>query len=706
MVPAGLDAIFSPASIAVVGASRHRGKIGYEILHNLIVNEYQGSLYPVNPKAKSIHGIRSFPNVLAISDPVDLAIITVPSDIALDSVEECGKKGVKGLVVITAGFREVGGAGVAREEHLLALCSEYGMTMVGPNCMGVINTHPEVRMDATFAPTPPLRGGISLVSQSGALGIAILDHAKSLGVGFAKFCSLGNKAQVSLNDLLRMWHGDPETKLILAYIENFGNPRNFVRIARETTKDKPVIAVKSGRSEAGSRAAVSHTGSLGGSDLAAEAVFSQTGVLRANSIEELFDLAMAFSLQPIPRGNRVAVVSDAGGPAIMCVDELVAQGLRLAELDPATLAYMKSWAPPEASLHNPIDLTPQGSLEDYRRAMEAVLADEGVDAAIAIYVPPVRVDEVDVARAIWETAQKHRKPVLCNFLGRAEDSAGFVELVTHRLPSYSYPESAARALAAMHRYARYREREEGELRTFPVDRGLAESVLAQARTEKRTVLRGDEANRLLEAYGIRTAKTRFVRSAEDLPRAAAEIGYPVVLKAVGPTLVHKSEMQAVLLDVRANDALLKGASHIARRLQDRGVSLEGFLVQEFVTGGTEVILGMTRDKVYGPCLVFGLGGIYVEYLKDVAFGLPPLTDRDAMRMIESIRTYPLLTGVRGEPARDVNAVRDAILRLAQLVSDSDLIQEIDLNPVMVLPVGKGYRAVDARIALAPPAART
>src|SRR5713226_10396922 len=701
----GLDAIFSPSSIAIVGASRHRGKIGYEILHNLISNDYQGTVYPVNPKATSIHGIRAYPNVLEIPDAVDLAVITVPAEVALQAVEDCGKKGVQGLVVITAGFREIGDVGMDREARLLAVCAQYGMTMIGPNCMGVINTHPDTRMDATFAPTPPLPGGISLATQSGALGIAILDHAKSLGIGFAKFCSLGNKAQVSLNDLLRMWHGDPDTKLILAYIENFGNPRNFVRIARETTKSKPVIAVKSGRSEAGSRAAVSHTGSLGGSDLAAEAVFAQTGVQRANSIEELFDLAMAFSLQPLPGGDRVAVVSDAGGPAIMGVDELVAQGLRLAELNPGTIDLMRRWAQDRKSLHNPIDLTPQGSLEDYRRAMDAVLADGGVDAAIAIYVPPVRVNEVDVARAIWETARKHRKPVLCNFLGRAQDSAGFVELVTHGVPSYSYPESAARALAAMHRYARYRGREEGELRTFPVDRGVAESVFARARGEDRTLLRGDEANSLLKAYGIRTAKTRFVRSVEDLPRAAAEIGYPVVLKAVGPALVHKSEMHAVLRDVRAKEALLDGASNMVRRLTDRGVSLEGFLVQEFVTGGIEVILGMTRDKVYGPCLVFGLGGIYVEYLKDVAFGLPSLTDRDVMRMIESIRTYPLLKGVRGEPARDVQALQDAILRLAQLVSDSDQIQEIDLNPVAVLPEGMGYRAVDARIVLAPFPAR-
>ena len=699
MSRAGLDAIFSPTSIAVIGASRHREKIGYAILHNLIVNEYQGTLYPVNPKAASIHGIRAYPSVLAIPDPVDLAIIAVPAEGALAAVEECGRKGVPGLVVITAGFREVGGTGVEREERLLALCREYQMTMIGPNCMGVINMDPEVCMDATFAPTPPLRGDISLVTQSGALGIAILDHAKSLGIGFAKFCSLGNKAQVSLNDLLATWHRDPETKTILAYIENFGNPVNFVRIARDVTKQKPIIAVKSGRSEAGSRAAVSHTGSLGGSDLAAEAVFNQTGVLRANSIEELFDDAMAFSLQPLPRGNRVAVVSDAGGPAIMCVDELVSQGLRLSDLGGETVEYMRTWAPPEASLRNPIDLTPQASLDEYRRALDAVLRDASVDAAIAIYVPPVRVDEAEVARAIWQTAGQRGKPILCNFLGRTEASPGFVELVTHGVPSYLFPESAARALGAMYRYANYRGREEGETRTFPVDRGRAAEILRRAEEEGRTRLPDLEALNVLDAYGIRIARSRLVGDIASLPAAAKGIGYPVVLKASGPGLVHKSDLGAVLLDVRTERDLLDGATQIRDRLRGAGTAFDGYVVQELVRGGKEVILGMTRDKVYGPFLVFGLGGIYVEYLKDVAFGLPPLTDRDARRMIQSIRTYPLLEGVRGEPPSDVDALVDAVLRLSQLVLDFDSIQEIDLNPVVALRKGDGYRAVDARIVL-------
>src|SRR2546430_1506834 len=596
MAGEGLDAIFSPRSIAIVGASRHPGKIGYEILRNLIVNEYQGILYPVNPNAKGIHGIRAYPSILDVPESVDLAVITVPADFALEAAEACGKKGVKGLVVITAGFREVGGIGIEREARLLALCHEYQLTMIGPNCMGVINTHPDVRMDATFAPTPPLRGGISLVTQSGALGIAILEHAKTLGVGFAKFCSLGNKAQVSLNDLLQMWRGDPDTKIILAYIENFGNPKNFVQIARATTKDKPIIAVKSGRSEAGSRAAASHTGSLGGSDLAAEAVFAQTGVLRAASIEELFD----------------------------------------------------------------------------------------------------------VARAVWQSAKEHAKPVLCSFLGRSENSPGFVELVSHSVPSYLFPESAARSLAAMYRYAQYRDREEGELRTFSVNRTKAETILDRVVREGRLLLRGDEADAVLEAYGIRTAKTRIVRRIEDLGQTAEEIGYPVVLKAVGPEIVHKSDLQAVQLGIQTEKQLVDAASAMEHRLRDRRITVEGFLLQEFVRGGMEGILGMARDKVYGPFLVFGLGGIYVEYLKDVSFGLPPLTDRDARRMIESIRTYPILRGVRGEPPRDVTAIEEGILRLGALVSDFDSIQELDLNPVLALEEGHGYRVVDARILLRRP----
>jgi len=693
-----LDPIFSPKTIAVIGASRQKGKVGYAILHNLLANEFQGTIYPVNPHAESVHSIRAYPSVLDVPGPVDLAILCVPADAALAAARECGRKGVKGLVVITAGFREIGGIGVERERELRDLVRAHGMTMVGPNCMGVINTNPEVRLDATFAPTPPLRGTISFMSQSGALGVAILDHAKAINVGFAKFVSLGNKADISGNDLLEAWEHDPETKLILMYIENFGNPKNFVQIARRVTKGKPIIAVKSGRTEAGGRAAVSHTGALGGSDLAANAVFAQTGVLRADSIEALFDLAMAFSLSRLPRGGRVAIVTDAGGPAIMATDALVEQGLELARLSDATVASMRSWAPVEASLENPVDLIASAGADEYRRALRAVLADPNVDAVIAIYVPPIVTAEVDVARAIWEAAAGSDKPVLCTFLGRSEDSPGFVELVRNGVPSYLFPESAARALAAMHRHGEYLKRDEGTVPRFLVDRERAEAILSRARTEGRSRLRDREAIDVISAYGIPVARTRY-GPRDAVESLARDLEFPVVLKAVAPGLVHKTEVGGVAVDLRDAATLRIELGEMERRLRAADLEVEGFVVQEFVRGGKETILGMARDKVFGALLAFGLGGIYVEWLRDVAFGLAPITDADARRMIDSIRTAPLLRGVRGEPPSDVAALADALLRLSQLVTDFEAIREIDLNPVIALEAGKGCSVVDARIVL-------
>jgi acetyltransferase len=694
-----VEPIFFPRSIAVVGASRHKGKVGYAILRNLLVNEFQGTLFPVNPNADAVQGIKAYPSIADVPDPVDLAIITVPADAALEAVEACGKMGVRGLVVITAGFREIGGVGEAREKRLKELVKRYGMVLVGPNCMGVINTHPDVQMDATFAPTPPLRGHISFLSQSGALGVAILDHARNLKLGFAKFASLGNKADVSGNDLLVSWEDDPETKVILMYLENFGNPRNFVRIARRVTKKKPIIAVKAGRTEAGGRATVSHTGSLGGSDIAAEAAFTQTGVLRANSIEELFDYAMAFARQPLPRGRRVAIVTDAGGPAIMCTDFLIENGMEIATLSEATIASMRAWAPPEASLRNPVDLIASAGAAEYRKAVQAVLRDDNVDAVIVIYVPPIVTEEVNVARAIVEAAKGSTKPVLCNFLGRSEEAPGFVELVTNSIPSYLFPESAARTLAAMRRHQEYLERDEGTFPAFEVDRAAAARILAAARAAGRSRLLETEAMDLLRTYGFQVAATRAARDADAAVAAAIGIGFPVVVKAVGPALVHKTEFGAVALDLRDEKDVRTACAGIGKKLEKARVPWDGFVVQEFVKGGKETILGMARDKVFGPLLAFGLGGIYVEYLKDIAFGLAPLTDMDARRMVRSIRTYPMLEGVRGEAPSDVPALEEALVRLSVMVTDLEEIQEVDLNPVAALEKGKGYRVLDARIVL-------
>lgn len=694
-----LDPIFRPRSVAVIGASRTKGKFGYTLMKNLITNEYQGKLFPVNSAADSVWGVKAYPSVLDIPDAVDLAIISIPADAALEAAEECGKKGVRGLIVIAAGFREIGAVGEERETRLKDIARKYGMKLVGPNCMGIINTNPEVQLDATFAPTTALRGEISFLSQSGALGVAILEHARNLRLGFAKFVSLGNKADVSGNDLLTSWENDPDTKVILMYLENFGNPKNFVRIARRVTKKKPVVAVKSGRTEAGGIATVSHTGSLGGSDVAAEAVFHQTGVLRAESIEELFDCAMAFSKQPLPKGRRVAIVSDAGGPAIICTDALIQYGMQLATLSDATIEGMRPHAPPQSTLRNPMDLTAAAGEPGYRRAVELVMRDPNVDAVVVIYVPPLPTEEIAVAKAIVEAARGSEKTILCNFLGRSENSPGFAHLVENGIPAYIFPEDAAKALATMARHKDYLERDEGEFRRFDVDREAGRRIVEAAKASGRTRLREAETMDLLRAYGLRTADSRVCRSAEEAAKAAHEIGYPVVVKATGPDLVHKTEYGAVALDLRTGPEIRDACTKMERNLRKAGMAWDGFLVQEYVKGGKETILGMTRDKVFGPLLAFGLGGIYVEWLKDVAFGLAPLTDADAMRMVRSIRTYPMLEGVRGETPSDVPALTEALQRLSALVTDLDDVMEIDLNPVVALEKGKGYKVIDARILL-------
>jgi acetyltransferase len=696
-VDPGLDAIFSPKSVAVIGASRRRGKVGYAVLRNLIVNEYQGTIYPVNPKAHSIHGIKAYPTVLDIPDDIDMAIITVPAAYVLQVVEECGKKGVKGLVVITAGFRETGAEGTALEQQLMATVRRHGMRMVGPNCMGVLNMDPEILMDATFAPTPPLTGDISFMTQSGALGVAILDHAKGLNIGFAKFCSLGNKPDVSGNDLVRAWGDDPQTKMILMYIESFGNPGNYVRIAKQVAKRKPIIGLKSGRTEQGARSALSHTGALGGSDAAVDAIFAQTGTLRVDSIEELFNVAMAFSLQDLPRGDRVAIVTDAGGPAVMCTDQLVSLGLQLAEFTDDTLAKLREIAPAEASVKNPVDLIAEADAELYHNAMDIVLADPNVDSVIVIYVPPVVTEELLVAQRITDAAAKHEKTVLCNFLGRSSDSPGFAHLVSHNIPAYLYPEDAATALAAMVRYGHYRERPEGQFREFDVDKDRVARILEGAAGKTR--LGEQEALDLLAAYGLDVVKSRRVSDLESAVSAAGEIGYPVVLKGVSQKLVHKSDAGAVVLDIEDEPAFRREFEAMRGRLQQAGFPAEGYVVQEFAPDGRETIVGMQTDQKFGPMLMFGLGGIYVEHLKDVSWARTPITDSDAERMVRSIQTFPILEGVRGEKPSDIPAIEETLLRISQIVEDHPTIREIDVNPLLVRERGRGAKIVDVRVVL-------
>jgi acetate---CoA ligase (ADP-forming) len=698
-----LDSLLRPRSIAVVGASRSPNTIGYQILHNLLRHGYAGAVYPVNPSAASIHSIRAYRSIAEIPDPVDLAVIVVPKQHVLAVAEACGEKGVGGLVVISAGFREIGGAGAERERALMEVVRRYGMRLVGPNCMGVLNTEPGVSMNATFAPTMPPAGPVAFMSQSGAMGVTILDYAAEYGIGVSQFVSVGNKPDVSGNDLIEYWAADERTGVILMYVENFGNPQHFTTLARHITRRKPIIVVKSGRSGAGARAATSHTGALAGADVAIDALFAQCGVIRVDTVEEIFDLAMAFSHQPIPRGNRVAIVTNAGGPGIIIADACEAHGLKVAELSAATQERLAAHFPEEASLANPVDMIASATPQSYRVAVEAVLADPGIDAVIATFVPPLGVRQEDVAEAIVEVARSQSdKPVLAVLMGREGLPQGLAELQGAGIPGYRFPESAVRALAAMYRHRLWLERPEGSVRTFAVDHRRVASIIEGAQREGREKLSEVETMRVFEAYGIPVAPYRLAASADEAVAAAEAIGYPVVMKVVAPSVVHKSDVGGVRIDLASEravrDTFEEIRASVTRRAGIQASEIEGVLVQKMVAGGMELIVGVTQDPAFGRLLMFGLGGIFVEALRDVVFRVHPVTDVDAAEMLAGIRGAPLLSGIRGQEPTDVEAVAEAILRVSQLVGDHAAIDELDINPW--LGFREGGVAVDGRIRVA------
>jgi len=697
-----LDPFFRPQSVAVIGASRNAGTIGYQIVDNLLRHGYRGVVYPVNPNARAIHSIPAYPNVSAIPGSVDLAVVVVPKESVLQVVDECGQKGIRGVVVISAGFREVGGEGVGREEVLLEIVRRHGMRLVGPNCMGVMNTGPEVSMNATFAPTMPPAGATSFLSQSGALGVTILDYASEYGIGIRQFVSIGNKPDVSGNDLLEYWENDPGTRLILMYLESFGNPKNFIPLARRVSRKKPIAVVKSGRTQAGARAASSHTGALAGTDMAIDALLAQCGVLRAESIEELFDLAMAFEDLQSPAGNRVAIITNAGGPGIIIADACESAGLEVVELGPETQARLRGIFPAEASVRNPVDMIASATGASYEVALRIVLDDPGVDAAIAAFVPPLGVKQADIAASIVAACKDRKeKPVLAVLMGREGLPQGIAELDEAGIPAYRFPESAARALAAMHRHRVWADRPVLEPESFDVDRNAVEELLDQVLESGRLDLTEAEALDLFKAYGIPTIPYRVATSEEEAMAASLELGFPVVLKVLSPDVVHKTDVGGVAVDLRSADEVSGAYRSILRRVRERHetASIHGVLVEGFQKEGREVIVGMSTDARFGPILMFGLGGIYVEALKDVAFRVHPVTRTDAEEMIRSIRGFPLLEGVRGEPPADMETLAEVIQRISQLVGDHDRIQELDLNPFVALE--SGGMALDAHVTLRP-----
>lgn len=696
-----LDPIFRPESIAVIGASRNPGTIGHQIVDNLVRHGFTGVIYPVNPRAKAIHSFPAYPSVSDIPGPVDLGVVVVPKELVIPVVEECGEKGVKGVVVISAGFKEVGGQGIRLEEELLETVRSHGMRLVGPNCMGVMNTGAEVSMNATFAPSMPPRGATSFMSQSGAMGVTILDYASEYGVGINQFISVGNKPDVSGNDLIEYWEDDPGTRVILMYLESFGNPRHFTAIARRVSRKKPIAVVKSGRSRAGALAASSHTGALAGTDLAIDALLSQCGVLRANSIQELFDMAMALESLPLPAGNKVAIVTNAGGPGIIIADACEYLGLEVVELSEDTQGRLREVFPAEASVRNPVDMIASATGESYEIALQVVLDDPGVDAAIAAFVPPLGIRQTDVAASIVSAAATRAdKPVLAVLMGREGLPQGRAELKEAGIPGYIFPESAARALSAMHRYAECRNRPDEKPHRFSVDGRQVEAILDRVQGGGRKQLTEVEALKIFQAYGIPTIPHRVAHSEEAALEAAQELGYPVVLKILSSDVVHKSDAGGVRVDLRSTEEVAEAYRSILRSVREAfpEARMEGVLVERYLQGGREVIVGMSTDPSFGPVLMFGLGGVYVEALKDVSFRVQPVTRFDAEEMTRGIRSFPLLEGVRGEPGSDLDTLAEVIQRVSQLVGDHDRILELDLNPFLSFP--EGGMAVDARVTIA------
>lgn len=689
-----LDPIFSPRTIAVVGASRNPQSIGFALLHNLVINQFNGAIFPVNPFAESIHSLKAYPEVGTIPDPVDLAVIMVPRDKVMPVVEECLEIGVRGLVVITAGFAETGEQGARLEHRLRDRVRAAGVRMIGPNCMGIINTDPELRLDATFSPTPAKRGSIGFVSQSGALGVAILNAAADLGLGLTQFASMGNKADVSGNDLLEYWENDATTRVICMYLESFGNPRRFTEIAKRVSRKKPILVVKSGRTAEGARAASSHTGAIAGADLPISSFLEQCGVLRANTISELFDIARALDRCPLPAGKRVAILTNAGGPAIMATDACVGMGLEMADLTAATRRALGAFLPAEASLQNPVDMIASATPEGYARALGIILADDHVDMVMVINVRPLLGNPIDVMNRVGASIHGQIKPVVAVMMA-TEEFHDEVKARTDLPPVYHFPESAARALAQLYRYSSWRRQPADQaIPDFAVDDRAVAKLLAASGEGYLPI---DRAFRVLELYGIPVAPWRLVARAEQLAEAAREIGYPVVLKALAPELVHKSDLGAVRLDLRQPEELVQAAREMTRSLSRAGVDVEGFLVQAMAVGGHEVIFGISTDPRFGPLLMFGLGGRYVEVFRDVRFGVTPLTGSEAGEMIRGIRGFPLLAGVRGEAAADFALLEETLLRLSQLAQRHPGIHELDINPFIAGADSATSKALDVRI---------
>jgi acetyl coenzyme A synthetase (ADP forming)-like protein len=704
---ASLRWLLKPQSIAVVGASRHPGTIGYLLLQCLVQGGFSGRIYPVNPNTDSLMSLKTYPSVLAIPADVDMAVIAVPAKIVVKVADECGHKGVHTLVVISDGFKEVGPDGASREKELRDIALGHGMRIVGPNCMGVINTDSSIRLNATFSLVFPPAGNVAYVSQSGAMGLVVLQYASSLDMGISTFVSVGNRSDISSNDLMEYWEQDPSTDVILLYLESFGNPRKFSRIARRVSARKPVVAVKGGSTQAGSRAAASHTGAMATSDVVSEVLFRHAGIIRVNLMEEMFDVATLLSNQPLPRGRRLAIVTNGGGPGIMAADAAARNGLVLPQPSQEMIGKLKSVVNRDISLHNPLDTTASGDAEEFRAILQLFADDEDTDAVLSIFVPPVVEHTQDFEASIRNVAQHYwdkGKPLLACFLGqrgfkaRLGSSGRFV-------PSYPFPEEAVSALSKAVEYAEMRQKPIGKIPEFEgIRKGDARDVVGKAMTQstqRPLWMKPQEIGSLLACYGMRFVETIMAKTPAEATAAATKIGFPVAVKLDSATITHKSDVGGVVLGLHSGEGVRQAFDDIRARLEKEGrlKEMQGVVVQKMISEGIEAIAGVTQDPVFGPLIMFGSGGIYAELMKDVVMRLHPISDLDAEEMINSIKMSSLLKGFRGSPPADIGAVQDLLLRLSAMIEDIPNIAELDFNPVKVMPEGQGYYIVDARIML-------
>jgi acetyltransferase len=694
-----LDKIMRPKSIAVVGASTKDHTIGSDIMKRLEEYKFKGKIFPVNPKGGVIQGLEAYTSVLEIPEAVDLAIIVVNAKFVLSTIDQCHEKGITGICIITAGFKETGKEGVELEAQLVDKLHEYGMRCVGPNCLGVVNTHPDISMDGCFAESLPERGHIGFVSQSGALGGGILNILKDLTLGFAQFISIGNQADVNAETALEYWENDDDVQQMLLYMESIQNPANFRKLATRISKKKPILALKAGRSAAGASAASSHTGSLAGADKAANALLAQSGVIREYSLKNLFATAKVFKTSPIPKGDRVAVITNSGGPGIMATDAICEYGLKMAKISDETKDKLRSFLPSAASVKNPIDMIASAPIEHYKQTLETVLADDAVDMVAVIYLPFLGLKDIDVANALMEIKAAHpEKPIIGIFMTKSE-FFGKLSNMDVNMPFFMYAEEAADGFNRLNQQRLWMERPEGKIPAFNVDKEKAASIIKSSLAEGRDQLTTRESIDVLDAYGIRVCKSGFATTEDEAVSIADSIGYPVVMKMTSKKTSHKTDVGGVRVNIQSAEQLRSEYQDLISKLTEKGLldGLEGVIIQEMVKGSREMVCGIATDPQYGPMMMFGLGGVFVEVLKDVTFRIAPLTDIDAEEMIKSVKSYKLLEGARGTKLADMDQIKETLLRLSQLVSDFKFIDELDINPLLISEKSGEGIAVDGRI---------